>query len=78
VYAYIFELCICLSVSSPYLLVFDDGHVIRYTRAYDVASGVDEAYSRRGTSVGKIFMEFFDFMDCNDFVNFFFLQTHNL
>jgi len=30
-------------MSSPYLLVFGDDHVIRYTGAYDVAGGVDEA-----------------------------------
>jgi len=30
VYAYIFELYICLYISSPYLLVFGDDHVIRY------------------------------------------------
>jgi len=40
---YIFELSINLSISSPYLLVFGDDCVIRYTRAYDVAGGAGEA-----------------------------------
>jgi len=30
-------------MSSPYLLVFGDDRVMRYTRADDVASGVGEA-----------------------------------
>ena len=40
---YIFELSLRLSVSSPYLLVFGDNRVIRYTGADDVAGGADEA-----------------------------------
>jgi len=43
VYAYIFELSICLSVSSPYLLVFGDDRVILYMGVDDVTSGAGEA-----------------------------------
>jgi len=43
IYIYIFEFSICLSVSSPYLLVFGDDRVIRYIRANDVAGGAGEA-----------------------------------
>jgi len=43
VHAYIVELFICLSVSSPYLLMFGNNRVIRYTEAYDIAGGADEA-----------------------------------
>jgi len=43
VYAYIFEFSICLFVSSPYMLVFGDDRVIRYTGADDVAGGASEA-----------------------------------
>jgi len=39
---YIFEL-LYVSVSSPYLLVFDDDRVILYTGADDVAGGSGEA-----------------------------------
>jgi len=43
IYIYIFELSINLFVSSPYLLVFGDDHVIRYTGVDDVVGGADEA-----------------------------------
>jgi len=34
-------------MSSPYLLVFGDDHVMRYMRADDVVGGADEALHRR-------------------------------
>jgi len=46
VYAYNFELYICLYISSPYLLVFGDDRVIRYMRVEDVVSGASELKRR--------------------------------
>jgi len=43
VYAYIFELYICLYITSLYLLVFGDDRVIRYTGTNDVVGGADKA-----------------------------------
>jgi len=47
-------LLIVYSVSSPYLLVFGDDHVIRYTRTNDVVGGAGEALSERAT-MGVLF-----------------------
>jgi len=41
------------TVSSPYLLVFSDDHVLRYTRADDVIGGSGEALIRSGYFIGK-------------------------
>jgi len=42
-YAYTFKLSINLSVSSPYLLVFDNDRVIRYMGVDDVVVSPSEA-----------------------------------
>jgi len=38
-----FELYICLYISSPYLFVFGDDRVVRYTGVEDVVGGTGEA-----------------------------------
>jgi len=37
------QIVIYLSISSPYLLVFGDNRVMRYTRSDDVIGGTSEA-----------------------------------
>jgi len=46
-------------VSSPYLFVFGDHHVLHYTWADDVAARSSEAYSRSEASLGDKFYQFF-------------------
>jgi len=54
-----FEL-LYVTVSSPYLLVFDDDRVLRYTSAYDIAGGIGEACSRSKARLGeKIYQSFY-------------------
>jgi len=40
---YIFDLSMWLFISSPYVLVFNDDRVIRYTGAHDVAGRAGDA-----------------------------------
>jgi len=45
-------------VSLPYLLVFHDDRVMRYTRADDVTGGAGEAYNQSGDAWGFDFIVF--------------------
>jgi len=60
-------------LSSPYLLVFGDDRVMRYTGADDVAGVLVKRRFREGLAWGKAFMMFSYFMNFKRFVEMIYL-----